>query len=131
MKTSELMIGDWVEMNLSPSVHKYYFKAQIVVSNLVSLEANFDFDAKPIPLTEEILKANGWNKNGAYNDYILRGDIDDFIGYNADNKHVRINIDGWNAKQEVYVSANFVHELQHALRLCGLNDFADNFKVNI
>lgn len=84
---------------------------------------------KPIPLTIKILKANGWNKNGAYNDYIIRGDIYNFIGYNTNNKHVRIRIDGWKALQEMYVSANFVHELQNALRLCGFNDLADNFKV--
>lgn len=25
--------------------------------------------------------------------------------------------------------ASYIHELQHALRLCGLNDLADNFKI--
>ncbi len=30
-------------------------------------------------------------------------------------------------REKTYI--NYVHELQHALRLCGLTDLADNFKV--
>lgn len=29
----------------------------------------------------------------------------------------------------VHKCGHYVHELQHALRLCGLNELADNFKV--
>ena len=34
-----------------------------------------------------------------------------------------------NDDNDVYVPVHFVHELQHALRLMGLEDMADNFKV--
>lgn len=125
MKASDLMIGDWVEMNLSPSVHKSYFKAQIVVSNLVSLEANYDFDARPIPLTENILKANGFNDKNE-----LHANDNCFLVYDFANNHLVISyfVSGVNV---VYfdMCVMFVHELQHALRMCGLNELADNFKV--
>ncbi|MBQ0088527.1 MAG: hypothetical protein KBT27_04250 [Prevotellaceae bacterium] len=29
----------------------------------------------------------------------------------------------------ISIQIKYVHELQHALRLCGLNDLADNFKI--
>lgn len=146
MKACELMVGDWVSVTAEDGITYNGKVDSIGILRDLNMKATLvrvyiDEDkriyvdmllekVKPISLTEEKLKANGWNKNGAYNDYILRGDIYDFIGYNADNNHVSINIDGRNVKQKVYVSANFVHELQHALRCCGLLEMADNFKIN-
>lgn len=120
MKASELMIGDWVEMNLSPSVLNSYFKAQIVVSNLVSLEANYDFDVRPIPLTEEILKANGRIYNGGFAKYLLNENLN--VSYDFSSRRF---VFGCNRIEKI----KYVHELQHALRLCGLNELADNLKV--
>lgn len=40
-----------------------------------------------------------------------------------------IEFEGTYAIDKVHKCGYFVHEYQHALRLCGLNDLADNFKV--
>lgn len=70
----------------------------------------------PIPLTEEILKANGCELhefNGVMryerSEFIIHHSMRDCVGRNN-------------------FTYKYVHQLQHALRLCGLNDFADNFK---
>ena len=84
---------------------------------------------EPIPLTPEILEKNGfvfdcdfWTiANPRYNNvrmvtyYSIGDDVADaFLGHWAFDENYAID---------------YVHELQHALRLCGLNELADNFKV--
>lgn len=111
------MIGDLVEMNLSPSISQNYFKYRIEVSNLVSLEYGYDFDARPIPLTPEILEINGFKLcefNGVMcyerPEFVIHYSMRDCVGRN-------------NFRYE------YVHQIQHALRLCGLNELADNFRI--
>ena len=74
-------------------------------------------DIYPMPLTKEILEANGiryqygspwWQKAYPYG--------------NTDKFEVHIN-------EVTTVIVEYVHELQHALRLCGLREMADNFKI--
>lgn len=78
-------------------------------------------DITPIPLTPEILEKNGWNE-------------ETHCFYNEDTMcelDLRMDNGGyvWINGGVVVCSIYYVHELQHALRLCGLNDIADNFKV--
>lgn len=134
MKANELMIGDWVYDKML----KGYGKIEVITPFVIQCDIhtdthNMDF-FEPIPLTEEILKANGfvhheyWNK-GCYAYDAHKQEIlwsMDFYIYNgrkefgASGKKATIN--DWHCE--------FVHELQHALRLCGLNDLADNFKLS-
>lgn len=79
----------------------------------------------PIPLTPEILGKNGWVTDGHT---WWRNDE----GFSISGEYYRrksgeplyISITG-----EATCDLNHVHTLQHALRLCGLHDLADNFKV--
>ena len=79
---------------------------------------NKDDQPKPIPLTAEILEKNGWWFN--LEDMWLNEDVD-------------FSIENWNGKSQCYdinqIKLDSVHKLQHALRLCGLDELADNFKV--
>ena len=71
-------------------------------------------EVDPIPLTAEILEKNGVKDSGALS-------YEFYDGY-----HVFL----YAEKRTVHAGALwFVHELQHALRLCGLHDLADNFKI--
>lgn len=84
-------------------------------------------EVKPIPLTPEILEKNGFETKFGYSKY---NDEDDFflITWNEISHHLRIRtFDNDCALDKDHI--DYVHELQHALRLCGLNDLADNFKV--
>ena len=79
---------------------------------------NKDDQPKPIPLTAEILEKNGWWFN-----------TEDMWHHDE----VNFSIEKWNGKFQCYginqIKLDSVHLLQQALRLFGLNDLADNFKV--
>ncbi len=75
-------------------------------------------DPNPILLTSEILEKNGWWYG-----------IEDIWLHDG----VCFCIEKWNGKFQCYdisqIKFYSVHQLQHALRLCGLDELADNFKV--
>lgn len=112
MKANELMIGDWVYDNML----KGYGKIEVLTPFAVQCDIHTDTHHmdffEPIPLTEEILKANGL-------DPIICCDLSMpkwFMSLRSGNNHVEMPF-------------RYVHELQHALRLCGINNLADDFKI--
>lgn len=126
MKATELMIGDIVSVVIPRIVmqitkHKIgYHRTELPFGECKMTYARLA-DITPIPLTPEILEKNGWNDemHRFYND-------DTFceLDLRIDNGHYT-----WVVCGASVCSFTYVHELQHALRLCGLNDEADNFKV--
>lgn len=125
IRCKDLMVGDWVaNRNGSPM--------QIVVvdeDNAYACEGNeerpwifgYDEDYEPIPLTPEILEKNGWKEAEYWHEY---QDGENIIQCCLPDMRGRINgIEIENFKCE------YVHQYQHLLRLCGLNELADNFKV--
>ena len=121
MEAKELMIGDKVMVKVLSQIADTY-----VLHTWTANDYSRDIQVKPITLTPEILEKNGFIKvNSQRYDY----------GYPDTNCYVKVNpkknmihVNGRNANSNLY-SHSFVHELQHALRLCGLNELADNFKV--
>ena len=73
---------------------------------------------EPIPLTAEILEKNGW--------WFDTGDT-------WRHDEVNFTIEKWNGRYQCYginqIKLDSVHELQRALRCCGLWDIANNFVV--
>ena len=132
MKCKEFQIFDWIQ-------DENGFQWQIIGVGddyaYATFEDNegdpWEFDDKddqpePIPLTPEILEKNGFIKvNSQRYDYGYP-DTDCYIKVNP--KKNMIHTSGRNANSNLY-SHSFVHELQRALRLCGLNELADNFKI--
>ena len=102
MKTKELMIGDWV-----------YGTEKKKYGRVDKLEHDVEDDTvEPIPLTEEILKKNGFLGN----DY---GEI--IIGewrIMCDCSNVAIL---HNEHVDIDIPIRYVHELQHALKLCRID----------
>ena len=117
MKITEFMVGDWVDF-----YHPYEPEKKIVTRHLVTeifecglvgisnhpnpVHADH---IEPVKITPEILEKNlstepqiawcvGWNKK--------------------DDIHVEIKREDLNAA--FYGVVDFVHQLQHALRLCGI-----------
>lgn len=119
MKATDLMIGDWVQWNGIPSrVHTITAAEEIRLSNAMELSEltcmyNFN-NVEPINLTEEILKANG---------------IDIFDNCDLSLPLYTMGIKVIERGVYIKMQFKFVHELQHALRLCGLDELADNFKI--
>lgn len=125
MNTKEPMIGDWV--NLS-DVDEEIIPCRVVelhTDELLIIQpkdkacdiVGYDM-VRPIPLTAEILEKNGWWY-----------DIEDMWQHDE----VNFCIEKWNGRFQCYdinqIKLYSVHQLQHALRLCGLNKLADGLKV--
>lgn len=135
MKTAELtpkdlMVGDWViphvyDSKLEPSkivgVHYNSYKGKDYV-DWVDCEVWDELslsDIEPIPLTPEILKKNGFGyKEGGFGMY----GIATVPHYVRDDVPFEIFCDGepfaiWFKEP---INIKYVHQLQHALRLCGI-----------
>lgn len=86
-----------------------------------------------IPLTTEILKINGW----IYNDKDAKYAPETWVGNNLmlheDNGRFRIVVvsdyDDEDTNNTPF-TIQYVHELQHALRLCGRKDVANKLKID-
>ena len=125
METKELMIGDKVMVKVLSQIPDTY-----ILHTWTANDYSRDIQVKPIPLTAEILEKNGFVLHGKT--YILKwrgADIhwrktDGYASITAPNN---LKLEGWCSISNGYFC--YVHILQHALRLCGLDELADNFKV--
>ena len=122
MKATELMIGDWVCLK-DDTKCEFPLKVDGVLTDDISLEGEgflggVDGLIRPIPITSEILEKNGWWFNTE--DIWLHDEVN-FI------------IEKWYGRFQCFdinqIKLDSVHELQRALRCCGLWDMADNFKI--
>ena len=132
MLCKELQYGDWVSAGGGLPMQITNVGEDYAYATWEDNEGDpWEFDDKdeqpqPIPLTPEILEKNGFIKvNSQRYDYGYP-DTDCYVKVNP--KKNMINVNGRNANSNLY-SHSFVHELQRALRLCGLDELADNFKV--
>lgn len=124
LKISDLSVGDWI--------HHDFYEAEMRVITIfgdterIVAESNSGHGVtchldhfSPIPLTPEILAENGFIKNGEYNEWST-GNWEDipFIGISLSRQSMRIKnlgTDIFLENKEVYV-----HQLQNALRLAGV-----------
>ena len=123
IEPKRLMVGDWVCLKDDVQYESPMKVDGILVHN-ISLEGEgFLGDAdeiiSPIPLTAEIMENNGFNR---YYDSHFYSLLNGFTVAIADEPYIT---SAFNVDITVY----YVHELQHALRLCGFDELADNFKV--
>lgn len=126
MKAKELQIGDWVICNPNVFIEDEYEPMHKCYSMQINSGEDIDTACEdcyePIPLTAEILEKNGF----IYRDlpFELYWEYDGLFIEGGACGHYVINL-GHNRGMDV----SNVHELQHALRLCGLKEIADNFKI--
>lgn len=88
-------------------------------------------EVNPIPLTEEILEKNEFKQRG---DEYMFFEWDGAKQWYVSLEDFKPQFDFWfitSSDRDLNVRGKirYVHELQHALRLCGLNELADNFMV--
>ena len=141
MKCKDLQIGDWIQdKNGNPmqiiGVGDDYAYATFEGNEGDPWEFN-DKDDQPcaIEITDDILKQNKWEVQG----YALLPSEHYFVKDDGGNhllwSHGTLSI--WLACGEandgvfsdVVLPCKYVHQLQQALRLAGLSEIADNFKV--
>ena len=80
-----------------------------------------DEQPHPIPLTPEMLVKNGWKETQYWHEY---QDGKSTIQCCLPDMRGRIN-----GIEFEHFKCEYVHQYQHLLRLCGLNELADNFKI--
>ena len=141
IRCQDLMVGDWITDNTG-------FQWQITVVGddyaYATFEGNeadpWEFDDKDdqpcaIEITEDIMRKNKWEVQG----YTLFPSEHCYVKDEGRNhllwRHGTLSI--WLAYGEtidivfsdVVLPCKYVHQLQGALRLAGLTDMANNFKV--
>ena len=99
MNANELMLGDWVKYHGVPVRVVEISEKSVGFMSGGAYDIDKPENLMPIPLTPEILEKNGFSRNGLDIALFDRKGGDDFVG--ASN-------------------LQYVHELQHALRLCGI-----------
>ena len=127
MKCQELQIWDWITDG-----HGFPMQITNVGDDYAyaTFEGNegdpWEFDDKdeqpqPIQLTPEILEKNGWKETQYWHEYqdgknTIQCCLPDMRGI-------------INGIEIEHFECEYVHQYQHLLRLCGLNELANNFKV--
>ena len=127
IRCKDIMVGDYVaNRNGSPM--------QIVAvdeDNAYACEGNEErpwifgdnegYEPQPIVITPEILEKNGWKETEYWHEY---QDGKNTIQCCLPDMRGRIN-----GIEIEHFKCKYVHQYQHLLRLCGLNELADNFKI--
>lgn len=134
MKPNELMIGDWViDAGItSRTVYKRINRTDERSNSCVADDYKVilgEAGIKPIPITPEILEANGIRhyKDCGRLSFYKRIDADFVIRYEIYAGYIGIELCDGNRISVERITK--VHELQHVLRLIGMNDLADNFVI--
>lgn len=125
MKAKELQIGDWVGRVFDDKrIIEDYRQVDWIRTGEIGMRYCKVWSIgciEPIPLTPEILEKNGWEHNGV------------LMEKRADEN----TLFSWTDKCGAVLYQNkyhmndcrYVHTLQHAFRLCGFDELADNFKI--
>ena len=128
MEAKELIIGDKVMVKVLSQIPDTY-----VLHTWTANDYSRDIKVMPIPLTAEIIEKDGWerdiDKEWEYNNsHILP-----HYCYQWEKRNVKIEmysgLEGFTISLIIGRRFYAVHELQHVLRLYGLDELADNFKV--
>lgn len=145
LKISNLSVGDWVSFDAAhltvegddiatafvknvqqPARIKSILGDQDLIFAEVETEDDFGIiylkmeHIRPIPITAEILEENGLVKNGEFDEWST-GNWKDmpFIGISLSRQSMRIK----NLGTDIFLENKvvYVHQLQHALRLAGVD----------
>lgn len=138
MKVNELMIGDWVQygdihpiktrvLGISSVDKGKHWHIEVEPENANSMRIVAIHAVEPIPLTAEILEKNGFVKYYGVSDtppYDKDEEGNMYYSFKGEHKFWG----WWQPDNTFFIPANamgdivikHVHELQHALRLCGI-----------
>ena len=121
MKTQQLMLGDWVSHNGTPKTVDVIWGKEVSLNDPTQVWGSIYTDKfnedeiEPIPLTPEILEKNGFRKQDNSSGVIKLDTywLGEEIGF-------RLHSFETGYYQFGLAKIKYVHELQHALKLCGM-----------
>ena len=142
IKCQDLMVGDWI-------TNRNGFPMQITNVGedyaYATWEGNegdpWEFDDKddqpqPIPLTNDILRKNDWRERPlvlsldysvlSYN--FVKDEGDTHLEIKRDTLIIWFNYEK-GLYADIIIPIKYVHQLQQVLRLAGMTDMANNFKI--
>ena len=142
MKCKELMVGDFCR-----SGHGFPMQITNVGDDYAyaTFEGNegepWEFDDKdeqprPIEITKELLEANGWVIDNYYSvkhnrnmDYYVREEG----SYNIlwDNGTLSLFHNDNSYYYDAVIPCKYVHQIQQVLRIAGMTELANNFKIQL
>lgn len=143
IKCKELMVGDWCSNGHGYPMQITNVGDDYAYATFEGLEGDpWEFDDKdcqpsPIEMTPELLKANGWDvyrykfeyalptycskeENGNYLEW-RNGNLSIWFDYGKDYDGVY---------SDILVPCEYVHQLQQVLRLAGMTELANSFKMS-
>ena len=146
IRCQALMVGDWC-------CDQHRFPMQITTVGddyaYATFEGNegdpWEYDDKddqpqPIEITRELLEANGWRAESfmasPWNGFVLtyyfvkdEGDI--HLEFKCNILTIWFNYEKGNdgAIADISIPIKYVHQLQQVLRIAGMTDMANNFKI--
>ena len=140
MKCNELMIWDWCcnEHGTPMQIINVGTDAYATCEPSGRAYAFSDvegFNPQPIEITSDILKKNGWEERSYDLPAVLKQTI---CVKDANGKHliyghglsIWLDYDKYDgAYADIIVPVKYVHQLQQVLRLAGLTELANNFKI--
>ena len=141
MKATELMIGDWVCLK-DDTKCEFPLKVDGVLTDDISLEGEgflggVDGLIRPIPITPEILEKNGFERSVVIPSNFYRNIDNERLIFSPHSSCYGLGYVHWDESNdadimhrlEVQQPIMYIHQMQHALRLFGLDELADNFKI--
>ena len=111
MEAKDLMIGDWVKIPNTKVEHEFW---RIGLDLMQGIEDGI-IEPEPIPLTLEILEKNGFEYVESWNEFWHRAD-----GTGESDFQLAIEGGDFIISGVVNARIRYVHQLQHALKLCGI-----------
>ena len=138
MKCNELMAGDWItdEYKLPMQIYRIDEERAYADSGCAFYEFNKDYPPQPIEITRDILKKNGWMErplilswdSSVLTYYFVKDEGDTHLEFKRDTFTIWFNYEtGYYF--DIAIPVKYVHQLQQALRLAGMTDMANNFKI--
>ena len=143
MKAKELQIGDWVAT-------EHDFPMQIVNVGedyaYATFEGNegdpWELDDKhsepqPIEITDALLNTNGWKLHtfnflgDTYTSFLSKDENRNHLEWRFRNLSIWFDYEKDNdgVYADIVIPCKYVHQLQQVLRLAGMTDMANNFKI--
>ena len=143
LSVKELQICDWIQ-------DRNGFQWQIIGVGddyaYATFEGNegdpWEFDDKddqpePIPITPEILEKNGFERSVVIPSNFYRNIDNERLIFSPHSSCYGLGYVHWDESNdadimhrlEVQQPIMYIHQMQHALRLFGLDQLADNFKI--